>query len=201
MKRNGRLSNISNLVDSGIKEFDRYSVADVEFSEVAAGLVKACVEEWNDRRKHHPITPYELVLADDVNLVDAIRWMGKAVTRDYGPDFVLIEASKSSASNRAADLAAARLAWLKKDGSLGFAFFVERDDLPDISQHERAERLRESLGSLAVPTMNILTTMPVETEGLERAIDSPTIMPITPQFTIDTELVYPLILRRTAELS
>jgi hypothetical protein len=90
---------------------------------------------------------------------------------------------------------------LKKDGSLGFAFFVERDDPPDISQHERTERLRESLGSLAVPTMNILTTMLVETAGFERAIDSPTIIPITPQFTIDTQLKYPLILRRTAELS
>jgi hypothetical protein len=201
MKRTGRSSNISNLVDSGIKEFDRYSVANVEFSEVASDLVKACVEECNDRRKDELITPHELVLADDVDLVDAILWMGKAVARDYGPDFVLIEASKSSASNRAADLAAARLAWLKKDGSLGFAFFVERDDLPDISQHERAERLRENLGSLAVPTMNILTTMTVEAEGFERAIDSATIIPVTPRFTIDTQLEYPLILRRTAELS
>ena len=195
--KKSRPHSLQKTVDLGISLYGRQQVEDIEYSLEAAGFVSSSINEFNSRHERSVRAPVELMLAEEIKPVDAAMWMGKTISKDYGSDFAVFEVFKASASNRATDLAPEALASYIRKGRFGFLFVVQQGDLTEL-QRKRADRLSEEVGRLAVPSLKLTPSLPVEMfpeAGLGDA-DETTI--VTPSFTIDTQLEYPFILRQTA---
>jgi hypothetical protein len=204
MKRSGlnllQVNALRRSIDTGVTFFGRDSVDDIEYSPEAAKLVSFTMSELDSRRKLRQVEPFKLILSDEVEAFDAARWMGKTVVRDYGHDFTVVEANKASASPDAIELATRDLTSRRHSNFFGFVFFVEQEDLS--RPHQRGiNRLRHSIAKLAVPTMSLVPTSGVEIYPEADQVTAETDSIVTPHFTLDARLEYPLILRRTPEPS
>ncbi len=146
--------------------------------------------------RYPKLDPLELMLPAGTNPHESILKLAKPVVEEYGYFVASVDSAKATLSNRANDLAIKEIQALTKSRPVGFAFLVLRhedrcrhdirglveimDELdafeePIVIQGEgshapRLERLRESIGQLAVPTISIVTmaasekVMPMEPE-------------------------------------
>jgi len=190
----------------GLTIFNDGAVKNVENSVLALGLVSAAINAIDARCvPYKPTSMYELMLSDEVDVEDAVLWLGKA-QKLYGGDFAALEIQRATASNRAAESIMERLPSLFKDG-MRFVFVVEGDILTE-AQERRADRLKGKLGELAIPSMRLRPSIvpPAEIGAGVHQPDARAEDAVEPHlvveshFTIDQRLEYPLILRRTPEL-
>ena len=141
-------------VDSGVLFFDTASVAGISYNYEADKMVTAAVDGYNSGLGDTGRMPV-VSIHEGASTERIVLEYGRVVMAKYAHRFVSVDSTISSGSNHATDEAIDMLKRFSKSGLLQFAFFIEVQQQPSVSSHERTERIRSALMRHRVPTINI----------------------------------------------